>query len=202
MVKGLPTFKRENAKCESCIYGKQHRENFPTSSWHANRHLKLVHGDIFRPLPTLLGGCRYFLLFVNDFSRMTWAYFLKKKSEAFEKFKTFRQLIESEGKEKIGTLRTDNGGEFTSNEFKMYCMDNGIKWHLTNVYTPQKNGVVERMNHTLLRMARSMLTFKKLSPIYWAEAIHTTVYLRNRSPTVFFIWNHTLWSMVWLQSLG
>ena len=62
-------------------------------------------------------------------------------------------------------------------------MDNGIRRHLTNVYTPQKNGVAKRINRTLLGMARSMLTFKNLSPKYWAEAIHTTFYLRNRSPT-------------------
>ena len=114
---------------------------------------------------------------------MTWVYFLKQKSEEFENFKTLHQLIENDVKEKIGTLRTDNGGEFTSNQFKMYCLDNGIKRHLTNVYTPQKNGVVEIMNQNLLGMVRSMLTFKNLSPIYWAEAIHTTVYLRKISPT-------------------
>eukprot|EP00253_Pinus_taeda_P033744 PITA_33744 len=106
-----------------------------------------------------------------------------QKLEAFEKFKIFRQLVENEVKEKIGTLRTNNGGEFTSNEFKTYCNDNGIIRHLTNVYTPQQNGVVERMNQTLLGMARSMLTFKKSIPTYWAEAIHIVVYLRNRSTT-------------------
>ena len=79
MVKGIPTLKRGNAKCESCIFGKQHRENFLTSSWRANRHLQLVHSDIFGPLPTSLGGCKYFLLFVDDFSKMTWVYFLKQK---------------------------------------------------------------------------------------------------------------------------
>ena len=62
-------------------------------------------------------------------------------------------------------------------------MDNGIRIHLTNFYTPQQNGVVERMNRTLLGMARSTLSFKKLSSTYWEEAIHTTIYLRNRSPT-------------------
>ena len=127
MVKGLPTFERGNAKCESCIFGKQHRETFPTSSWYANRNLQLVHSDICGPLPTSLGGCIYFLLFIDDFSRMTWVYLLKKNSEAFQKFKTFHQLIENEIKEKIGTLRTDNGEEFTSNEFKKYYRDNGIK---------------------------------------------------------------------------
>eukprot|EP00253_Pinus_taeda_P036422 PITA_36422 len=68
-------------------------------------------------------------------------------------------------------------------KFKNDCSENGIRRYLTNVYTPQQNGVVERMNRTLLGMARSMLTFKRLSPTYWAEAIHTTVYLRNKSPT-------------------
>ena len=80
MVKGLPTFKRENSKCESCIFGKQHRETFPTSSWRANRNLQLVQNDICGPFPTSLGICRYFLLFVDDFSWMTWVYFLKQKS--------------------------------------------------------------------------------------------------------------------------
>jgi hypothetical protein len=183
MVKGLPTFKKENSKCEACIYGKESRESFPTSSWRANRRLQLVHSDVCGPLQTSLGGCKYFLLFIDDFSRITWVYFLKQKSEVFEKFKIFRQLVENEVKEKIGTLRTDYGGEFTFNEFKTYCIDNGIRRHLTNFYTPQQNGVAERMNHTLLGMARSMLSFKKLSSTYWAKAIHTSIYLRNRSPT-------------------
>lgn len=183
MVKGLPTFKRENAKCEACIYGKQSRESFPTSSWRANRWLQLVHSDVCGPLQTSFDGCKYFLPFIDDFSRMTWVYFLKNKSKAFDKFKIFRQFVENEVKEKIGTLRIDNGGEFTSNELKTYCSENGIRRHLTNVYTPQQNGVVERMNCTLLGMARSMLTFKRLSPTYWEKAIHTVVYLRNRSPT-------------------
>jgi hypothetical protein len=183
MVKGLPTFKKDTSKCEACIYGKQSRESFSTSSWHANRRLQLVHSDVCGPLENSFGGCKYFLLFVDDFSRITWVYFLKQNSEVFDKFKIFRQLVENEVKEKIGTLRTDNGGEFTSNEFNTYCSDNGIRRQLTNLYTPQQNGVTERMNRTLLGMARSMLSFKRLSSKYWAEAIHTTIYLRNRSPT-------------------
>jgi len=58
---------------------------------------------------------------------MNWVYFLKQKSKEFDKFKNFHQLVENEVKEKIGTLKIDNGGEFTSNEFKTYCSDNGIK---------------------------------------------------------------------------
>jgi hypothetical protein len=89
MVRGLPTFKKENARCEACIYGKQNRETFPTGSWHANKCLQLVHSDLCGPLETSLGGCKYFLLFIDDYSRMTWVYFLKEKSETFERFKVF-----------------------------------------------------------------------------------------------------------------
>jgi len=130
MVKGLPTFKKDTSKCEACIYGKQSRESFSTSSWRANRWLQLVHNDVCGPLETSFGGCKYFLLFVDDFSRLTWVYFLKQNLEVFEKFKIFRQLVENEVKEKIGTLRTDNGREFTSNEFNTYCTYNGIRTHL------------------------------------------------------------------------
>jgi len=183
MVKGLPTFKRETAKCEACIMGKQKRDPFPTSTWRANKCLQLIHSDICGPMESSFGGCRYFLLFIDDCTRMTWVYFLKAKSEAFEKIIHFKHLVENSTKERIATLRTDNGGEFTSNEFNDYCRNNGIKMQLTNSYTPQQNGVTERMNQTLMVMARSMLHFKGLSTKYWAEAVHTTIYLRNRSPT-------------------
>jgi IS30 family transposase len=114
---------------------------------------------------------------------MTWVYFLKAKSEDFEKFVNFQHMVENETREKVASLRTDNGGEFTSTEFNDYCRNNGIMRQLTSSYTPQQNGVTERMNRTLMGMARSMMQFKGLSTKYWAEAVHTVVYLRNRSPT-------------------
>jgi hypothetical protein len=79
MVKGLPSFKKENAKFKAFIYEKQNRDTFPTSSWHGNKHLQLVHSDICGPLQASLGGCRYFLLFIDNFSRMMGVYFLKQK---------------------------------------------------------------------------------------------------------------------------
>ena len=83
MVKGLPNSKKENAKYEACIYGKQSRESFPTSSWCANMNFQLVHIEICGPLQTSLGGYRYFLLFIDDFSIMNLVYFLKQKLESF-----------------------------------------------------------------------------------------------------------------------
>jgi hypothetical protein len=99
--------------------------------------LELIHSDICGPMESSFGGCRYFILFIDDHTRMTWVYFLKAKSEAFEKFVNFQHMVENETREKVASLRTDNGGEFTSTEFNDYCQNNGIKRQLTNSYTPQ-----------------------------------------------------------------
>lgn len=141
MVKALPTFKKDNAKCEACIHGKQNRETYPTRSWRENMCLQLVYNDICGLLESSLGGGKYFLLFIDDFSRMTWVYFLKEKSETIEKFKTLCHLIEKETNEKIEAFKTYNRGEFTSNEFQKYCKDKGIRRKFTNSYTPQQNGL-------------------------------------------------------------
>lgn len=71
---------------------------------------------------------------------------LSTKGKAFEKFKNFKAIVEKESKATIKTLRTDRGGELTSNEFNSYCEEHGIQRHLTAPYTPQQNGVVERRN--------------------------------------------------------
>ncbi|KAG6487034.1 hypothetical protein ZIOFF_055615 [Zingiber officinale] len=78
---------------------------------------------------------------------------------------------------------TDRGGEYLSNPFSEYCKANGIKRQLTTSYTPQQNGVAERKNRTIVEMARSMLKYKGIPNLYWAEAVHTAAYIMNRSPT-------------------
>ena len=92
-------------------------------------------------------------------------------------------MAERQSGYKLKILRTDRGGEYTSNEFQNYCKDARIKRQLTVRHTPQQNGVAERKNRTIVEMARSMLTSKGLPNSYWAEAVNTAVYLLNRSPT-------------------
>ena len=85
---------------------------------------------------------KFFILFVDDFSRMMWVAFLKEKSEAFEKFKVFKAKVENEFKLKIKCLRSDRGGEFTSDQFYDYCDEHRIKRQLSAPITPQENGIV------------------------------------------------------------
>jgi len=114
---------------------------------------------------------------------MTWVYFLSNKSQVFSVFKKFRAFAERQSGCKLKALRSDNGGEYTSNEFNKYCKDMGIDHKLTVSYSPEQNGVSERKNRTVVEMARCLLLEKKLPQSFWAEAVHTSLYLLNRLPT-------------------
>jgi transposase InsO family protein len=93
--------------------------------------------------------CKYFLTFIGDFSRRTWVYLLKLKSEVFDKFLAYKALVEKQSRHQIQRLTTDNGGEYVNKNFTSYCTTQGIQMQHTVPYTPQENGVAERKNHTL-----------------------------------------------------
>ena len=146
--------------------------------------LKLVNSDVFGPVKVpSLGKSVHYVSFMDDFSRNTWIYFLKKKSEVFNVFKEFKALVENQTEKKIKMLRIDNGGEFCNKEFEEFCKKCGIARQKTTPYTPQQNGVTERMNKTLMERARSMLSGARLGQEFWAEVVDTTCYLVNRSPS-------------------
>jgi transposase InsO family protein len=145
--------------CKHYIYGKQNRQKFKTGRHTSEGILDYIHSDVWGPSPTIFyGGSSYFVTFIDDFSRKVWVYMLKRKADVFTVFKQFRVLVERRTSRSIKCLRTDNGGEFTSMEFENYFKEFGIDWHKTTAYTPQQNGVVERVNMTLLEKARSMLS--------------------------------------------
>ena len=185
MVEGLPTLGRQQDVCQSCIKGKQHRDAFPTqASRCATQPLELVHMDLCGPMQQIsLGGSWYFMLLVDDFSRLTWVFFLHQKSEAFPSFSSWLVLVQKETGKLLKTIRADKGGEFTSNAMAQLCRDNGIKQEFTNTDTPLENGVVERKNRTVVEMARTMLAHKNVPRSLWAKAVSTVMHILNRSPT-------------------
>ena len=129
-----------------------------------------------------IGGSFYFLTFIDDFSRKVWVYFLKHKSDTFTYFKEFKAEAEKQSGKFVKVLRSDGGGEYDSREFVDFCKHHGIKKQMTTKYTPQQNGAAERKNRTIMNMARSLHTARKLSKYYWAEAVACSVYILNRSP--------------------
>ena len=112
-------------------------------------------------------------------------YMLKTKNQTFKCFCNWKALVEKQTKYKLKTLRTDNGGKYTSKRFEQYLKSEGIRHEKTVPKTPEQNGVSKRLNRTLVEAARSMLLDASLSKVYWAEAINTATYLKNCSPTKF-----------------
>ena len=101
----------------------------------------------------------------------------------FQKFVEWKALVEKSMSKRLKVLRSDNGGEYLSSEFRDYLSREGIRHELTIPKTPQQNGVAERMNRTSVESVRSMLIHAQLPHKFWAEALSTAVYFRNRSPT-------------------
>ena len=97
LVEGLPFLESEIPDCRACQQGKQSRLPFKQSTWRATEKLKLIHTDVAGPHKTpSLNGSRYFLIFIDDYSRMCWIYFLKFKSEVAGEFWKFKQWIETQ----------------------------------------------------------------------------------------------------------
>ena len=186
MVDGFDYQKSRDEKfCEPCIDGKHHKSAFPSAGGRrATEILELVHTDVCGKLDTKsLSGCEYFLTFIDDKSRFAWVYVLKQKSEVFSKFVEWKTMIEKATGKSVKTLRTDNGGEYIAKDFEQYLKVNGIRHQLTVRKTPEQNGVAERFNRTVVEMVRAMLSDSGLAKKFWAEALATACYLRNRSST-------------------
>ena len=117
---------------------------------------------------------------IIDYSIKTCIYFLKTKDEVFKKFKEFKALIENHSERRFKTLRTYNGGEYTSKEFESFCKEAGIKRELTSPYNPQQNGVAERKNKTIMEAVKTMIHDQDLPMYLWDEVARTTIYVHNR----------------------
>jgi hypothetical protein len=171
--------------CETCISTKMTKKPFKSSERRATKPLELVHSDIAGPMrtPTANGGELYVINFVDDFSRHTKVYLMKRKSQALEKFKEYIADVGRPNIICVKSLRSDNGGEYKSEEFNKFCREYGIKRELTIPNTPEQNGVAERNWRTLFEMTRGMLKTANLDNKWWGRAIITAAYVKNRCLT-------------------
>jgi transposase InsO family protein len=169
--------------CEHCVSGKTSKKPFPKAT-RSKGLLEIIHTDICGPLNVhARNRCQYFVTFIDDYSRYGYVYLISHKSEAFDCFLKFKAEVENQLEKKIKILRSDRGGEYTSETFKSYGTNVGIIRQYTMAYTPQQNGVAERRNRTLLDMVRSMMAHANLSTTFWGDALLTAVYVLNRVPT-------------------
>jgi transposase InsO family protein len=169
----ISVFPYSGEKVGSHKLGKHARTKMPKqTTHHASQILELVHSDVCGPFRvTSLGGNRYFVTFIDDYSKKIWIYFLSDKSQVFSRFQHFVQLMKTTTGKTIQTLRTDNGGEYTSIEFFDLCSSQGISRELPPPYAPERNGVAERRNWSLLDITRCLLIDSSLPGHLWGEAI-------------------------------
>jgi transposase InsO family protein len=145
------------------------------------RPLKMLHMDLFGPIAYIsIGGNKYGLVIVDDYSHFTWVFFLQDKSEIQEVLKKFLRRAQNEFDDKVKKITSDNDTEFKNTQVEEFLDEEGIKHEFSAPYTPQQNGVVERKNQTLIEMARTMLDEYKTSDRFWAEAVNTTCHATNR----------------------
>jgi len=159
LTTGIPDFSIEHDDvCRGCALGKYTKAPFPSSETSTTGILDLIHSDVSSRMSSpSLSGFEYYVLFIDDYSRKTWIYFMKTKDEVFKRFQEFKDLVENHSGKKVKVLRSDNGGEYTSKEFVDFCGREGIKRELNVPYNSQQNGVAERKNRTILGAARSMI---------------------------------------------
>lgn len=132
--------------CEIFVTGKQTRMPHNQYRIRARNPLPLVHSDLLGPITESYNNKKYILKFIDDYSHFTVAYALEHKSETFKHFKKYETMSTAHFNRKISGFRCDNGREYISQEMKNHFEQRGIQFEFTIRYTPQQNGVAERMN--------------------------------------------------------
>ncbi|UYV78316.1 hypothetical protein LAZ67_16000942 [Cordylochernes scorpioides] len=212
-VRGLNCSPAKPEKCEDCLIGKSYRLPFLQHSHKEEKEimpLDLVHADLMGPLDVLSwGGAKYVLTIIDESTRYTSVFFLKNKGETLGKVKEWIQESEKQTSRKLKRIRTDNGLEFCSKEWDTFCTSVGIVHEHTMTYTPQQNGVAERMNRTLLDLVRSSISGSGLPKASWAELTYTAAYVRNRvlnnhngESTPYELWTGNKPSLKHLRAIG
>ncbi|KAL5753703.1 hypothetical protein ACOSP7_021923 [Xanthoceras sorbifolium] len=168
--------------CESCKFGKHHQLPFPISQTVARKPFEIVHTDIWGPAPMLSNeGHRYYISFIDLYTRFTWIYSLKLKYEAFTVFQQFHQMIKVQFNAKIKCIQTDMGGEYKP--FITYLKNSGILLRFSCPYTYTKNGLAERKHRHIVETGLTLLAHAHMPLNFWSKAFHTAVMLINNLPT-------------------
>ncbi|KAI0991495.1 hypothetical protein K3495_g16692, partial [Podosphaera aphanis] len=144
-------------RCEPCYRATLTKRNFKIPGRRATRVLERLHLDVGGPINVRHGTKvvqRYWLVIVDDYSRFRWVKLLQFKNDVNKEYREFKIWAEAEFHTSIGSIRSDNGGEFTNNNLTSLHKASGTKIELTAPYNPQQNGVAERSMLTLLNHVR------------------------------------------------
>ncbi|TXG46646.1 hypothetical protein EZV62_027855 [Acer yangbiense] len=159
-----------------------HQLPYPNSTSVTTKPLELVHTDLWGPAPMLsTEGYRYYISFVDSFSRFVWVFPLRFKSEAFNVFVQFHKMVELQFNTKLQCLQTDMGKEFLP--ILTYLKSLGVNYRLSCPYSHKQNGVAERKHRHLVETGLTLLAHAKMPLKFWVEAFQTAAILINNLPS-------------------
>jgi histone deacetylase 1/2 len=174
--------KSANFLCTHCCIGKSHRLHAPLSNTVYTKPFEVVHCDLWGPAPFVsYYGYSYYITFVDTYTKYTWIYFLKSKSDALKAFTNFLALVQNQFQASIKALQSDWGGEFRP--FTSLLHELGIQHRLTCPHTSHQNGTVERKHRQIVEMGLTLLSHASLPLKFWDHSFTQAVYLINKLPS-------------------
>jgi histone deacetylase 1/2 len=167
--------------CNACHCNKSHKLPFSTSTIVSSQPLEIIFTDVWTSPILSHDGFKYYVIFVDHFTKYIWFYPLKHKSEVKDVFIRFKAIVETHFQNKIHTLYSDNGGEYIA--LRTFLATHGITHLTTPPHTPEHNGYSERRHRHIVETGLTLLSHASLPLMFWTHAFATAVYLINRMPT-------------------
>ncbi|WVZ92939.1 LOW QUALITY PROTEIN: hypothetical protein U9M48_038969 [Paspalum notatum var. saurae] len=167
--------------CDACQKAKSHQLPYSKSHSISTRPLELIFSDVWGQADSSASGNKYYVSFIDDYSKFSWIYPLKFKSEVFQKFVEFQNLVERQFDRKIVTIQTDWGGEYQ--KLHSFFSRVGITHHVSCPYAHQQNGSAERKHRHIVEVGLALLAYASMPLKFWDDAFISAVYLINRTPS-------------------
>ena len=175
---------KDNFDCTSCQLGKQPALPFNNSESISNSIFKLIYSDVWGPSPVAsISGSRYFVIFIDDYSRYSWIFPMKSRSKILPIYSNFAKIVETQFSKRIKTFRSDNALEYTQYRFQALLHSYGTVHHLTCPGTSQQNGRAERKLCHILDIVRALLLSTKVPAPFWGEVALHAIHAINRIPS-------------------
>ena len=180
---GLPTTANKNElACSACLSAKSKQLPFHSSHSQINTPLELIYSDLWGPSPVCSRtGHKYFISFLDAYSRYTWLFPISHKNDAISIFIQFQRCVERYFNLKIKSVQTDWGGEFRSTS--KFFLKSGIAYRVSCPHTHQQNGAIERKHRHIVETGLALLYHASVPLRFWDDAFQTAYYLINRLPT-------------------
>jgi hypothetical protein len=166
--------------CDACQQVKSHQLPYPKSSSFLSHPLEFIYSDVWGPAPEVVARFKYYVSFIDNFSKFTWIYLPKYKHKVFQKFQEFQTLVERLIDRKIITMQTARGGEYEKlNSFTKI----GISHHVSCLHEHQQNGAAERKHRHIIKVGLSILAHAHMPLKFYDEAFLATTFLINHTPS-------------------